>query len=204
MTELVPESAQILWNLNRTCAIALISEGVRLKEGMISVLIECKDQENALAVSLAALVPGAVEGLIAEVVILDRGSRDGTARLADAAGCKFIEDGDLVDVVRAARGEWLLLIEPGARPLQGWIEQLGQHLALGGPPARMRPSRDYRLPFFARWRRPLSALEHGVVLPKRQAIANARSGQSLESLGRGLAMKKLRCEIVPAAVLAFS
>lgn len=185
-------------------AIALIPAGVRLKEGMISVLIECKDQENALAVSLAALVPGAVEGLVAEVVILDRGSRDGTARLADAAGCRFVENGDLVDVVRAARGEWLLLIEPGARPLLGWIEQLGQHLALGGPPARMRPSREYRLPFFARWRQPLSALEHGVVMPKRQAIANARSGQSLESLARGLAMKKLHCEIVPAAVLAFS
>ncbi|WP_394690336.1 glycosyl transferase [Hoeflea sp.] len=171
---------------------------------MISVLIECKDQENALAVSLAALVPGAVEGLIAEVVILDRGSRDATASLADAAGCKFVENGDLVDVVRSARGEWLLLIEPGARPLLGWIDQLGQHLALGGHPARMRPSREYRLPFFARWRKPLSALEHGALIPKRQAIANARSGQSLESLARGVAMKKLGCEIVPAAVLAYS
>ena len=32
----------------------------------------------------APLVAGAVEGLVAEVVIIDRGSRDGTARLADA------------------------------------------------------------------------------------------------------------------------
>lgn len=171
---------------------------------MISVFIECKDQESALAVTLASLVSGAVEGLVAEVVILDRGSRDGTAMLADAAGCRFITNGDLREAVRSARGEWLLLIEPGARPMLGWVDQIGQHLALGGQAARMRPSREYRLPFFARWRRRLSALEYGALIPKRQAIANARPDQSLESLARGLAMKKLHCEIVPAAVLAVS
>lgn len=171
---------------------------------MISVLIECKDQENALAVTLATLVQGAVDGLVAEVVILDRGSRDGTAKLADAAGCKFLENPDLREVVRAARGDWLLLIEPGARPLLGWVDHIGQHLAAGRQAARMRPSREYRLPFLARMRRRTSALEHGVLIPKRQAIANARPGQSLESLGRGLAMTRPKCEIVPASVLAFS
>ena len=171
---------------------------------MISVLIECRDQENALAVTLAALVQGAVEGLVAEVVILDRGSRDGTAQLADAAGCKFLENPDLRDVVRATRGDWLLLIEPGARPLLGWVDHIGQHMAAGRQAARLKPSREYRLPFMVRLRRRLSPLEHGVLMPKRQAIANSRSGQSLESLARGVAMTRLKCEIVPAAVLAFS
>ena len=169
---------------------------------MISVLIECKDQEKALAVTLAALVHGAVEGLVAEVVIVDRGSRDATAQLADAAGCKFLEDPDLRDVVRSARADWLLLIEPGARPLMGWTDHVGQHIAAGRQAARLRPSREYRLPFLARLRRRISALEHGVLMPKPQAIANAKSGQSLESLARGLAMTRLDCEIVPAAVLA--
>jgi hypothetical protein len=148
-----------------------------LKEAMISVLIECKNQESALAVTLASLVNGAVEGLVAEVVILDRGSSD---------------------------GEWMLLIEPGARPLLGWIDHFGQHMAAGRQAARMRPSRQYRLPFLQRFfRHRLSALEHGVLMPKRQAIANAKTGQSLESLGRGVAMTRLNCEIVPASVLAF-
>ncbi|KJS21019.1 MAG: glycosyl transferase [Hoeflea sp. BRH_c9] len=169
---------------------------------MISVFIECRNQESALAVTLASLVQGAVEGLIAEVVILDRGSTDGTAMLADAAGCRFLESPDLREVIASARGDWLLLIEPGARPLLGWVDHIGQHMAVGQQAARMRPSREYRLPFLARFRRRLSALEHGVLIPKRQAIANSRSGQSLESLGRGLAMKRLNCEIVPAAVLA--
>lgn len=169
---------------------------------MISVFIECKNQENALAVTLASLVQGAIEGLVAEVVILDKGSSDGTALLADAAGCRFLENPDLREVIASARGDWLLLIEPGARPLLGWVDHIGQHMAVGQQAARMRPSREYRLPFLARFGRRPSALEHGLLIAKRQAIANSRSGQSLESLGRGLAMKRLNCEIVPAAVLA--
>jgi len=112
-----------------------ICRGYALKELMISVLIECKDQDKALAVTLAALVHGAVEGLVAEVVILDRGSRDGTAQLADAAGCRFLDNPDLRDVVRSARGDWLLLIEPGARPLLGWVDPVSYtHLTLPTTP----------------------------------------------------------------------
>lgn len=171
---------------------------------MISVLIECRNQEHALAVTLEALVHGAVEGLVAEVVILDRGSTDGTALLADAAGCRFLADPDVRDVVGSTRGDWVFLIEPGAQPLLGWIDHIGQHMAAGRQAARMRPSRQYRLPFFKRlFRRRISALEHGVLMPKAQAIANAKSGHSLESLGRGVAMTRLNCEIVPAAVQAF-
>ncbi|MCY0094109.1 glycosyl transferase [Hoeflea ulvae] len=171
---------------------------------MISVFIECSNDEKALAVTLAALVHGAVEGLVAEVVILDRGSSDGSAVLADAAGCRFLDNPDLRETVASARGDWLLLIQPGARPLLGWVDHIGQHMAVSEQPARLRPSREYRLPFFKRFGRRVSALEHGVLMPKRQAIANSGSGQTLESLGRGLAMKRLNCEIVPASVLALS
>ncbi|MAY61183.1 MAG: glycosyl transferase [Rhizobiales bacterium] len=171
---------------------------------MISVVLECRDQEPALAVTLASLVQGAVEGLVAEVVVVDRGSSDGTEVLADAAGCKFLADPDLRDVVRQARGEWILFIEPGARPLLGWVEHLHQHVMAGAKPARFSPSREYRLPFLSRIRSRPSALSHGVLIPKRQAIANCRSGSSVEAVVRGLAMQKLKCEIVPASVLALA
>lgn len=171
---------------------------------MISVVLECRDQEPALAVTLASLVQGAVEGLVAEVVVVDRGSTDGTEILADAAGCKFLVDPDLNDVVRGARGEWILFIEPGARPLLGWVEHLHQHVMAGGKPARFSPSREYRLPFLSRIRSRPSALSHGVLIPKRQAIANCRPGSSVEAVVRGLAMQKLKCEIVPASVLALA
>lgn len=176
----------------------------RLEKGMISVLIECRNDEFALAATLSALVAGAVEGLVAEVIVLDRGSTDGTEMVADAAGARFVNDSDLREVVRSARGDWLLLMEPGARPLPGWIEHLGQHMAIGKMPARLSPSREYRLPFLARIKRRKSALEHGLLISRRQAIANARAGQRLESLARGLAATPLKCEIVPAAVHALN
>ena len=40
--------------------------------------------------TLAALVPGAATGLLAEVVIADANSRDATAEVADIAGCRFL------------------------------------------------------------------------------------------------------------------
>ena len=169
---------------------------------MITVILECRDQENGLAVTLAALVQGAVEGLVAEVIVIDRGSSDAAAELADAAGCRYLVDPDLRDVVRNARGDWLFLIEPGARPLLGWIEHLGQHMMAGKMPARLSPSREYRLPWLARLRHRNSPLEHVVLISRRQAIANVKPGQRLEDLPRGLALTRLKCEIVPAAVLA--
>lgn len=169
---------------------------------MISVVIECKNQEPSLAVTLAVLVQGAVEGLVAEVIVVDRGSTDGTEMLADAAGCNFLVCKEISDVVRDARGDWLLLLEPGARPLLGWVEHLQQHIASSTKPARFAPSREYRLPFLARIRQRPSALAHGVLLTRRQAIAKSRAGKTLESLARGITTKKLKCEIVPAYVLS--
>ena len=56
---------------------------------MISVIIPTLDSERALLPTLAALVPGAMEGLVSEVIVADGGSRDDTAIVADAAGCNF-------------------------------------------------------------------------------------------------------------------
>lgn len=166
---------------------------------MVSVLMECRNEEEALAQSLAALVPGAVKGLIREVVIIDRGSSDGSRRVAEAAGCRIVEDTDLEDAVRTLRSDWLFLMEPGARPLSGWIERFGDHMAASQTPARLSPARDHRPSLFARLRRSETPLRYGLLLPKRQAAANARNGKTLENLARGLAARRLDCEIVPAA-----
>ncbi|TDH38631.1 glycosyltransferase [Pseudohoeflea suaedae] len=171
---------------------------------MISVVIVCRNQEPELSVTLSSLVQGAVEGLVAEVVVVDRGSTDGTAVLADAAGCRYVVEADLREVVREVRGEWILFIEAGARPLLGWVEHLHQHVMSGGKPARFSPSREYRLPFLSRIMKRPSALTHGVLMPKRQAIANCRSGSSVEAVVRGVATHKLNCEIVPASVLSLA
>ena len=56
---------------------------------MLSVIIATLDSERALVPTLAALVPGAMAGLVSEVLVADGGSRDETAVVADVAGCNF-------------------------------------------------------------------------------------------------------------------
>ena len=57
---------------------------------MISVIIPTRESERVLVPTLAALVPGAPAGLIAEVIVADAASHDATAEVADIAGCRFL------------------------------------------------------------------------------------------------------------------
>jgi len=94
---------------------------------MLSAIIATHESERALVPTLAALVPGAAAGLIAEVVVADAGSRDATSEVADIAGCRFMVSGDPIGSrLRAAaastRTPWLLFLRAGIVPQPGWIE----------------------------------------------------------------------------------
>jgi hypothetical protein len=166
---------------------------------MLTVLLECRDQEPELAQTLSVLVAGAVEGLVSDVVVLDHGSRDGSSKVADAAGCCFHQHWDIKDILRSARGEWLLFVEPGARPQSGWIDEIAEYVALNKLPARFTASRGYRRPFYQRLRR-LAPLELGLLLPKKHALATARSGMQLAEFVKGQKLRKLSAELIPSWV----
>ena len=92
---------------------------------MITVLIETKNDEVALAHALAALVPAATEGVVREVIVIDRGSDDGTLVVADAAGCTIVpaRAGDRRarrSAAERARGDWLLFLPPTTVVQPGW------------------------------------------------------------------------------------
>ncbi|MBY5348676.1 glycosyltransferase family 2 protein [Rhizobium leguminosarum] len=167
---------------------------------MLTVVLECQDQESELAQTLSVLVAGAVEGLVSDVVVLDHGSRDGTSRVADAAGCRFHSQWDIKDIVRAARGEWLLFVEPGARPQAGWIDEIAEYVALNKLPARFTASRGYRRPFFQRVGRTVPPLELGFLVPKKQALAIAKSGMRLTEFVKGQKPRRLASELIPSWV----
>jgi glycosyltransferase involved in cell wall biosynthesis len=93
---------------------------------MLSVIIPTLNSERLLVSTLAALVSGATEGLIREVLLADGGSQDDTAVVADVAGCKFLKlDRPLGERLRAAaaaaRGPWLLFLRPGIILDTPWI-----------------------------------------------------------------------------------
>lgn len=165
---------------------------------MLTIIMECRDNEAELAQTLSALVSGAVEGLVRDVIVLDHGSRDGSSKVADAAGCRFLTHWDIKEVVRSARGEWLLLLEPGARPLTGWVDAVADYVSVNRSPARFTGSRSHRRPFFKRFGRRVAPLEQGFLVSKRQASAAVRPGMALEQVARGVAVRMLVAEIVPA------
>ncbi|MDI7861505.1 glycosyl transferase [Rhizobiaceae bacterium n13] len=167
---------------------------------MLTVILECRDHEPELAQTLSVLVAGAVEGLVCDVVVLDHGSRDGTSKVADAAGCRFHAEWDVKDILDQARGDWLLIVEPGARPQAGWIEEIAEYVALNKGPARFTASRSYRRPLLNRIGRRAKPLELGFLMAKRQAVAVARPGMSLSQLVAGQRAKRLSSEIIPSWV----
>jgi glycosyltransferase involved in cell wall biosynthesis len=98
---------------------------------MISVIIPTLDSERPLARTLAALVPGAVDGLVSEAIVADGGSRDGTPIVADAAGCTFIRIDEplgrrLQVAADKARAPFLLFVRPGLVLSAGWVEEARQ------------------------------------------------------------------------------
>jgi hypothetical protein len=100
---------------------------------MISVVIPTHDSERPLAHTLAALVPGALDGILREVIVADAGSTDGTAKVADVAGCRFLVTAGgrgerLAAASATARANWLWFVQPGSIPGTNWIEELGRFI----------------------------------------------------------------------------
>jgi len=93
---------------------------------MLSAIIATHESERALVRTLAALVPGAVAGLIGEVIVADGGSRDATAEVADVAGCRFVASSEplgarLKAAAASTRGAWLMFLHAGTVLEPGWV-----------------------------------------------------------------------------------
>jgi glycosyltransferase involved in cell wall biosynthesis len=93
---------------------------------MLSVIIATHGSERTLVPTLSALVPGATDGLLGEVVVADANSRDATAEVADVAGCHFVSSpAPLGERLKAAaagtRSPWLMFLRAGLVPEPGWI-----------------------------------------------------------------------------------
>lgn len=101
---------------------------------MISIVIPTQGNEAETVATLAALVPGSAAGMVRDVVLVDRGGGNGDiARVADVAGCRFVQfDGSRADAIAAGvkltRGAWLMFLHPGAVLETGWIDETAQFI----------------------------------------------------------------------------
>ncbi len=97
---------------------------------MLSVVILTHNSEEGLARTLASLVSAAAEGVIREVVVVDSHSNDGTATVAEAAGCLLLTaDGSWGDRVGHAisamrRAPWIMVLQPQVLLEGDWFREL--------------------------------------------------------------------------------
>lgn len=165
---------------------------------MLSVLIETHNDEEGLARTLASLIAGAVEGVVREVIVCDRGSADQTHHVAEHAGCHYIANSSVAAGIRQARSEWLLVLEPGARLRDGWTEAVIAHMASATVAARFTRTKPPRAPFLSRifaGRRPLA---DGLVVTRRQAQSLVRGDASAASIAGAITPRRIEAEIVVA------
>jgi len=113
---------------------------------MITVLVRVTHGPEALAATLSALVPAVAAGLIGDAVILTDRQDETLAKVADAVGATLMvaQRGSWTEGAKAARRDWLLCLDDGDIPQEGWIRVLDRFVALSKPErglARMRRQR---------------------------------------------------------------
>lgn len=100
---------------------------------MLSVITHPGGSVAGLAGLLSDLVPGAVSGLVRDVLVLDTGPEDvELANLCEAAGARRVKGG-LGLAIREARSDQIFLAAPGLRLDAFALDRLGRELADLGP-----------------------------------------------------------------------
>jgi rSAM/selenodomain-associated transferase 2 len=99
------------------------------RDPMISVIIPTLNAEIGLAATLTALVPATVDGIVREVIIVDGGSTDRTATIADQAGAHFVTRSggrgyQLHAGAHRARFPWLLFLHADSVLQPGWEREV--------------------------------------------------------------------------------
>lgn len=163
---------------------------------MLSVVIETGDEAAALARTLDSLVVGAIDGAVRQVIVRDRAASAAVENLCEEAGCDYLAGASLAACVAAARGDWLLFLEPGARLAEGWADTVLARTGNGAQAIRFACLPARLLDRFLPSRRPLGG---GLLLTRAQAADLAAKAQSAEDLAGHVQARRLSTAIVSAS-----
>ncbi len=99
----------------------------------ISVVIPTLNAAADLAATTEALLPGLTDGLICELILSDGGSRDETALVAKELGAVWVtgpkgRGGQIAAGVRAASGDWVLILHADTHLDRGWERAVLRHM----------------------------------------------------------------------------
>ncbi|HEX4273317.1 MAG TPA: glycosyltransferase [Rhizomicrobium sp.] len=92
---------------------------------MISVVVPTDNAERLLPRCFDSLIPGAVRGVVREVIVSDAGSTDSTLLIADAAGAHVVRSrknrgAQMAQAAAIAKSDWLLFLHPETALETGW------------------------------------------------------------------------------------
>ncbi len=166
---------------------------------MITLLVESNaETADRLARTLTTVIPAVIDGILRDAFVFNTDSSDDVAKITEAAGAMPMAGTELQTAVAAARADWLLCLEPGARLHSNWTEIVADTLAemdtRQATPMRFRPE-----PAGFSIRRLISrprALRSGLIILKTQAESS--KADSLEALARGRATRQIAARILPA------
>ena len=116
---------------------------------MISVVIPTLNAQDGLAATLASLVPGAVEGLVGEVIIADGGSDDLTGEIAEAMGAVIVRaprgrGSQLATGAQAAKNNWLFFLHADTTLESGWVQEIASFIERVDGGARLPAAAAFR------------------------------------------------------------
>ena len=183
----------------------------------LSVVIPTLEAARVIGPTLAALVPGAADGLVREVVLADGGSTDGIGTVAEETGARLVtaargRGNQLRAGAEAARGDWLLFVHADTVLPPGWPDAVARHLERHGEMAgyfRLAFDSDRR---YARWTAGWANVrsrwlglpygDQGLLLPRRlyRETGGFRPVPLMEDVAMARALRgRLRC-LGPAVV----
>ena len=100
----------------------------------MTALVLAEGEPEALAATLSALVPAVVEGLVGDAVVIIRHEHAAVATMAEVAGASLAVISDDADPWgaggRLARREWLLCLQSGDVPGEGWMRAVERFLTV--------------------------------------------------------------------------
>ncbi|MXY33379.1 MAG: glycosyltransferase [Boseongicola sp. SB0676_bin_33] len=99
----------------------------------IAVIIPTLNVAHALPATTEALLGGLTDGLVAELVLSDGGSKDGIADVARELGATLVtgprgRGGQIARGIAAARAPWLLILHADTHLKHDWAQAAGRHM----------------------------------------------------------------------------
>ena len=164
---------------------------------MLTVLIVCGPDPSGLVATFGSLLPSCVAGLTADVIVV-ADEPESLRATCDPVGAVAVSPDEAGAALADARGDWVLVLEAGARPAGEWMPAVAAHVSRAGARAARFEVSGRGEPF---WRRLIGrahrALRAGFLIPRDGAVAALRTTTPAR-LPVGRAAVTLAARLAPA------